>query len=149
MINDLSSGEKYEATITDHDAGQRAVLRKHKINSTLAYKEVRPGIDAVSKRLREGSIDEPEKVRIAYFNDALVARDPFLAETGAPTRTVEEFESYSYEIAKEGRAEKEEPRKMWDDGMDATRYAVVHVDDVASLRFKCHGGRARSARRVA
>jgi PBSX family phage terminase large subunit len=149
LIVQLSAGEKYEATITDHDAGQRQVLHKYKIRTRLAYKEVRPGIDAVSMRLREGSPEKPRIVRIAYFNDALVARDPFLAETGAPTRTVEEFESYSYEIAKEGRAEKEEPRKMWDDGMDATRYAVVHVDDVASLRFKCHGGRARSARRVA
>jgi hypothetical protein len=146
LIVQLSAGEKYEATITDHDAGQRQVLHKYKIRTRLAYKEVRPGIDAVSMRLREGS---PEKPRIVFFDDALVARDPFLAESGAPTRTIEEFPSYSYEVAKEGRPDKEEPKKMWDDGSDCTRYGVAFVDDVASMRLKCHGGRVGFGKRVA
>jgi phage terminase large subunit len=137
QIKRLSDGERFEQTITDHDAGQRAQLRTAGIPSILAYKEVLPGIDAVRLRLQEK--------RIFFFRDATVELDPALKEKAHPQRTVEEFDSYSFEDAKEGKATKEEPKKVMDDGMDCLRYAVAYVDDLARRRFKVRGGRVRGA----
>ena len=149
QINRLSGDERYEVTLADHDAEDRATLHKNGIKTQRAFKVVRLGIDAVTLRIQED--------RIFYFRDeeldgvryGRVERDPLLAEQGRPTSTVEEYDSYSYPPAKEGSAGKEDPVKEMDDGMDCTRYAVAHVDNISRKRFNVRGGRVSTGRALA
>jgi PBSX family phage terminase large subunit len=144
-INRLSEGESFEAHPADHDAEGRAALHKAGIRTQLAFKDVRAGIDAVTMRLRDR--------RIFFFRDeeldgvkyGRIERDLALREASLPTSTIEEFDSYVYQPTKDGRPGKEEPVKELDDGMDAMRYAVAHVDDIARKRFKLRGGRVGKA----
>jgi len=51
-----------------------------------------------------------------------------LYERKRPTSTLAEFDSYVYPPGRDGKAEKEEPVKECDDGMDAMRYAAMWMD---------------------
>jgi phage terminase large subunit len=149
QINQLSGDEKYEVTLADHDAEDRATLHRQGIRTQAAWKQVRPGIDAVTARLREG--------RLLFFRDAevdgvrygRVERDPVLSEAGRPTSDVEEFDTYAYAAARDGQLGKEEPVKEFDDGLDTVRYGIAWVDDVSRRRFKVRGGRVGAGARLA
>jgi len=52
-----------------------------------------------------------------------------LASAGRPTCTEEEFPGYVWQMGN-GRRTGEEPVKHDDDGVDATRYLVAHVDRI-------------------
>jgi PBSX family phage terminase large subunit len=119
------------AILCDHDAEDRATLERHLGMRTLpAYKAVSPGIQAVEGRLRDH--------RLFYLRDSLVRRDPALVEKKKPTCTEEEFDSYIWNLAG-GRRKGEEPVKENDDGMDASRYCVAHVDSIAKRPQKAAG----------
>ena len=49
LITKLSHGEKIEATITDHDAEDRATLERYGIYSIPAFKDVSPEFRRCSK----------------------------------------------------------------------------------------------------
>lgn len=124
-INRLSEGEKYETTIADHDAEDRATLAKAGIDTTPAHKDVSPGLQAVANRLRPAGDGRP---RLFIMRDALVERDQVLSEAKKPCCTAEEWDGYVWQKAPDGRPIKEEPVKVDDHGMDTTRYMVAHLD---------------------
>jgi phage terminase large subunit len=117
--------------VADHDAEDRATLADNGIYTTRAKKDIRPGIDAVIERLKKAGDGRP---RIFFMEGALAERDPDLDEEKKPTCTTDEFDSYSWPVAKDGRPEKEVPVDVDNHGMDATRYAVMHINEMTRYR---------------
>lgn len=124
-IVNRSQGERIRETVTDHDAEDRATLLRAGVESVNAKKEIRPGLDAVSGRLR---ISPDGRPRIFLLRSALVDRDSLLAERKAPLCTADEFDCYMWRKGRDGAPVKEEPEKVNDHGMDAMRYMVMHLD---------------------
>lgn len=111
---------KPRAIICDHDAEDRATLtRELGLPTTAARKTVSDGIQAVMARLRPAGDGKP---RLFLVQDALVERDRSLAESGRPTCTEEEIGGYVWNTTKDA------PVKEQDDGCDALRYLVAHLD---------------------
>lgn len=127
----LSAGERFEATVADHDAEDRATAERHGLSTIPAHKAITPGIQAVSSRFNKAGDDKP---RIFIFRDALVERDEDLAASKRPACTADEIDGYSYPKGQDGKPIKEEPLKVDDHGCDAMRYGVAYVDEI--------GGRA-------
>lgn len=125
QINALGVGETITATISDHDAEDRATLKENGIASIAAKKDIRPGIDAVIERLK---VQADGKPRLFVVEDALVERDLSLREQGLPTSTLEEFGSYSWPESKPDRNDKEVPLDAYNHGMDSMRYMVMQLD---------------------
>lgn len=125
----LTQGDpKPRAIICDHDAEDRATLeRKLGMGTIAAYKAVRPGIQAVSERLR---VAGDGKTRIFFLRDSLPYRDQALDEKRKPASTEEEFDGYIWDLSNK-RHKGEEPVKEDDHGLDATRYLVAFVDRIA------------------
>lgn len=112
----------------DHDAEDRATLERHTgRGTTLAHKDVSPGIQAVQQRLKKAGDGKP---RIFLLRDSVVERDPSLIEKKKPCCTAEEFDGYIWEKEKDGKTNKEEPVKVDDHGMDTLRYMVAKFDSV-------------------
>lgn len=120
-INELSKGEKIDATICDHDAEDRATLAENGIPTQAADKAVSRGVQAVQERLKRAGDNRP---RIFYLRDSLVEVDQSLVEAKKPTCTEQEFDGYIWA----NKQTKEEPLKKDDHGMDMTRYAVMYAD---------------------
>jgi hypothetical protein len=121
------------AVICDHDAEDRATLERHLGMSTSpAVKMVTPGIEAVQARLGRAADAERGLAalppRLFILRDALVERDPELAEAGKPTSTIQEVTGYVWAPDVNGKPAKEEPKKENDHGMDALRYMVAERD---------------------
>lgn len=125
QINTLSSGEKYEATIADHDAEDRATLERHGIPTLPAFKSITVGIDATAGRIRKAGDGKP---RLFLMRGVTVEQDERLVESKLPTATEHEIGDYAYPKGVDGKPVKEDPVKVNDHGMDAMRYGVAHVD---------------------
>ncbi|MGD2042035.1 MAG: phage terminase large subunit [Acidimicrobiia bacterium] len=109
-----------QAVICDHDAEGRATLTKELGLPTVpAKKAVKDGIQAVQRRLRKQGDGRP---RLFVLRDSTVRRDQELVDAHKPTSTVEEIPGYVWDAAKEA------PVKEEDDGCDAMRYLVAHLD---------------------
>jgi phage terminase large subunit len=130
LIKGLSEGERFDYTIADHDAEDRATLSENGIPVIAAIKDLSPGLQAVEERLKVQGDGRP---RLFVFNDALVERDEELAEAKRPTCTAGEFECYVWEKGIDGRPTKERPVKEHDHGMDALRYVAMFEDRHAKL----------------
>ena len=128
-ITRLSAGESIEATVADHDAEDRATMARHGIVTVAARKAVSQGIQAVQARLRKAGDGRP---RLYLMRNALLERDESLVSAHRPVCTAEEFESYSWPKGADGRAVKEEPVKSDDHGLDALRYAVMHLESAVA-----------------
>jgi PBSX family phage terminase large subunit len=124
-INELSRGETYEATVTDHDAEDRATLAAAGIQSVAANKDHRTGRDAVHARLAKQGDGRP---RLYLLDGCSVETDAELYTAKRPTSTLAEFDCHAYPPGQDGKAAKEEPVKQFDDGLDALRYAVMYYD---------------------
>lgn len=146
QIQRHSAEERYEATIADHDAEDRATLAECGIETIPAYKAVKRGIEKVQERFAPSGDGKP---RLFYLKDSLIERDPLLVEARKPTCTEEEIEAYVWAKAGEGRAEKEEPVKVDDHGMDATRYGVAYADGLAGASWSEEELQEAFARRTA
>jgi hypothetical protein len=109
----LSHGERIEWTVADHDAEDRATLDACGIPTLPAHKAVKPGIEAVQKRLRKADDGKP---RLFMLKGCTVSRDPRLVEAKKPASTAEEIGAYIWAPALSNRAPKEEPRKVDDHG---------------------------------
>lgn len=133
QIKAFSNGERIEATIADHDAEDRATLKRLGIRTEPAFKSVSRGIQATQKRLRKAGDRKP---RIFILRDTLIERDEGLAEDKRPLCTEQEIDGYVWQRSSEGKANKEEPVKMDDHGMDAMRYAVAYVDQLRKEKKK-------------
>lgn len=103
-------------TVADHDAQDAAEIRQYGIYTIPAKKDVPMGIQKVIKRLQ---VQLDRKPRLFVFKNCL--------------NTIKEFQLYEWEEKREGKAEKEEPRKQHDHCMDVIRYIVNYVD--ASTRW--------------
>ena len=121
----LSQGETYLATVTDHDAEDRATLAAAGITTVAANKDHRTGRDAVHARL---AVQGDSRPRVFLVAGATVEVDAELYAAKRPTSTVAEFDCYTYPPGQDGKAAKEEPVKQFDDGLDAMRYAVMYFD---------------------
>jgi PBSX family phage terminase large subunit len=107
------------AIYADHDAEGREVFTKYTgLYTTPAHKAVAEGIQAMAVRLRPAGDGKP---RLMYFEDCLVERDQELANAKKPTCTIEEFDSYVWDM-RVGQKKGDVPVKEFDHGMDSDRY---------------------------
>jgi hypothetical protein len=121
----LSQGERYEVTICDHDAEDRATLQQAGIQNIAAIKDVSRGIQAVQARL---ACNVNERPRLYLLKGALVEPDTSLVTAHKPFCSEQEFSVYAWQKMADGKPDKEEPLKVHDHGMDAVRYAVMYLD---------------------
>jgi phage terminase large subunit len=114
------------AIICDHNAEDRATLERHLgLHTIRATKDVSPGIQATSSRMRDAGDGKP---RIMIMRDSLCHfKDPDLVEAKLPTCVEEEPESYIWDT-RQGKKKGEDPVKEMDDGMDALRYLIAYFD---------------------
>lgn len=124
----LSAGERIECTVADHDAEDRATLAAGGIETLTAFKSISPGIQAVQRRLQRAASHPP---RLFILRDSLTERDESLADSAKPICTEQEFDGYVWPKSQDGRPIKEDPVKVNDHGMDAMRYLVAYVDNIA------------------
>ena len=124
-INRLTGSENIRATICDHDAEDRATLERYGIPTIPAKKDVKMGIQAVQTRLRKAGDGRP---RLYVFSDCLVEPDKKLLEAKQPTCLIEEMEEYVWELARDGVADKETPRKIYDHSEDCLRYLCLYLE---------------------
>jgi PBSX family phage terminase large subunit len=136
-IKQFSEGDgEIEATVSDHDAEDRATLDAEGVDTTPAHKDILPGIEAVYNRLRPSLHgDGTVRPRLYFLRDALVEKDEDLIDEGLPFSTVQEFDGYTYAKPKEGKAPKEEPIDKDNHGMDTIRYIVSYVDDLGGTQI--------------
>lgn len=118
--------------ICDHDAQGRAVLeRELGMSTTAAKKTVADGIQAVKRRMAIS--EEDGKPRIFFCAEALIEKDPLLADAKKPTCALEEVVGYIWDrgtakAQNDGKPPKEEPVKENDHAMDALRYMIAERD---------------------
>ena len=111
------------ALICDWDAEGRATLERHMgIDSEPASKAILDGIERVKVRLRS---DDNGKSGAYFLRDSLIDWDPELQDSGQPTCTADEFESYEWDDKKK----KDTPIDKYNHGMDCIRYLFAHVGD--------------------
>jgi hypothetical protein len=148
-----SRGERYTATITDHDAEDRATLASSTIvddpelvrrlvaagfvkdgsgrvtlpgiGSIAANKPVTVGIEKVQERLK---VQGDKKPRFYVLEDSLIEADERLREAKKPYKTEDEFPVYAYPEGVDGKPIKEEPLKVYDHAMDGCRYGAMYLD---------------------
>lgn len=120
QIKELTGKEKIITTVCDHDAEDRQTLAENGIPNIAAKKDVLQGIGKVQDRLEKQADDRP---RLFFFKDSLVEIDYSLKSDHKPYSIEQEFDSYIW-----ANTAKEQPVKLYDDGMDMTRYAVMYLD---------------------
>lgn len=125
-IKQLSEGERIEATVADSAAAEdRATLAECGIATLPSDKPIALGIQAVATRLAKAADGRP---RLFLLRGALVERDETLAEQRKPLCCAEEFDSYVWPKAADGRPIKETPVDLHNHSLDALRYLVMHLD---------------------
>lgn len=148
-IHDWTGSEKIAMTITDHDLEGRDDLDTHLGHSakdcksagvagarqwtTAAVKDVQPGIERVSQRLKIAGDGSP---RLFVFKNSLVDRDPLLVEAKAPASLEEEFPRYVWRKARTqsaGEVMLEEPVKLMDDALDACFVSGTLIETARGL----------------
>lgn len=113
--------------LCDHDSEDRATLTRYLgMTNHPADKRVKPGLEAVESRWRDG--------RLFLLRDALVEKDAKAEEAHLPLCTEDEIPGYVWDENKEA------PVKEDDDGCDTTRYAVQHFDGKRKLIRRDRGG---------
>jgi phage terminase large subunit len=94
------------------------------METTPAFKEVIPGIQAVSARLQKAGDGKP---RLFILRDSLVQEDERLQDLRKPASTAAEFEGYIWDQTA-GKKRGEKPIETDNHGMDALRYMVYWRD---------------------
>jgi len=118
---------RFEASVSDHDAEDRATLHENGIKTINADKRISVGIEMVQERLKVQPDGLP---RLFLLRDSLIEEDASLRddETRRPNCTEQEFPGYVWPTTKAGRAADERPIKADDHGVDAMRYMVMYFD---------------------
>lgn len=124
IIKQYSYNERYESTIADHDAEDRATLEREGIDTIAAFKPIIPGIQAVQARLRKEPETDP---KLYFFNELPVYEDNELKNKKRVWCIQQEIESYVYKNTSSTNI-KEEPLKENDHAMDCLRYGVAYFD---------------------
>lgn len=143
QIKQLSAGESFVFSVTDHDAEDRATLEENGIPTLAALKDISPGIQAVQERLK---VQADGKPRLYFLEDSLVEADRNLYREypgdTQPVCTEQEFGSYVWPEGIDGKSNKEVPVDAYNHGMDCVRYMVRAVEhhqppgDIVVLRRK-------------
>ena len=124
-ITRLSGNERYEFTVSDHDAEDRATLERYGIKTVAAKKDVSVGIQAVQQRMKIAGDGKP---RLMVMRGALVEMDKDLEEAKQPLCITDEFEMYAWPKGADGKPNKEAPVKMFDHSLDTCRYFCLALD---------------------
>jgi PBSX family phage terminase large subunit len=132
QIKKLSEGERYESTIADHDAEDRATLLENGIPTVAAKKAITVGREAIEERLKDAG---DGKRRLYVFRDSLVERDEALFEGGLPCSFADEIDLYSWPKGADGKAIKEVPVDKDNHSMDAMRYAAMSLSSAGIWGF--------------
>lgn len=119
LIKRVSLGQpRPQKIVVDHQKQERVLFEQEMgMRTTLAHKDVLPGIHAVQQRFKDR--------RIFYMRGALVERDIRLRDLKLPGATVEEIPGYVW-LDKD--REHEGPTKKNDHGRDAERYLIAELD---------------------
>jgi phage terminase large subunit len=128
-IKRLSSGERFDFTVSDHDAEDRATLHENGIQTVAAKKDISVGIQAVQERLK---IQADGRPRLYVFEGALVEADTALYKDdpgdSGPVCTEQEFTNYIWTKTADGKPDKEVPQDLFNHGMDMMRYIVMALE---------------------
>ena len=89
---------------------------------------IKAGIESIKQRL---TVQSDGRARIYFGADALLERDPVLAEEHLPTSTIEELAVYQYQEGRDGKPTREEPLDKDNHGCDAKRYVTRYLDGAA------------------
>lgn len=111
-----SQGQNIYAYYSDHDAQQRAMLRKRGIYTQLAVKDVRPGIEYVGELMAKG--------QFKIMAGSLIQVDETLKERQLPISLSEELPDYTWNVNAGSPNAREAPEKENDHAADAMRYAL-------------------------
>lgn len=115
-----------DAVICDHDLEDRRTFEKHTgIGTVAAVKHVDVGIDLHKARLKVD--DRTGMAQFYLMADCLVETDQHAKENLLPLCTEDEYASYVWKVATDGRT-KPEPVKIDDDGVDTDRYMTMFKD---------------------
>lgn len=90
------------------------IKRELHVNTVKAKKDIALGISLVKQRLKDR--------KIFFSKNSLITTDPKLVKKSDPTRTVDEFLSYSW-----SKNKPDVPQDQYNHGMDAMRYMVMWV----------------------
>lgn len=126
QVNELSGVERFEASVADHDAEDRATLDENGIPTYPATKALLPGINAVTERLKVQGNGKP---RLFLHRGLLVERDETLAAQRRPVSVEQEFDVYAWPKAVDGKPVKDKPVDKDNHGLDALRYLVMWADE--------------------
>lgn len=118
-IKRVTNGQpRPQKIVVDHQRQEREIFeREMRMRTTLAKKDVLPGINAFQQRLKAR--------RLFFMRDSLVERDEKLMLLKEPYTTEQELPGYVW-LDKD--APKEGPVKRRDHGCDAGRYLVAELD---------------------
>lgn len=129
--------EQVHIAICDHDAEDRATLEAEGIATIPADKRIKVGIEAVQHRLKKADDGKP---RLFILRDASIAMDRDLMDAKRPFSTEQEFDSYIW-LNKDN---KDVPIDRDNHGLDALRYAVMHLDAPGAFGFDALSGSAQT-----
>ena len=135
QIRYYSRAEHIYDTVCDHDSENRMSLEEEGIFTTLAYKEIEPGLQAVIERIR---IQGDGRPRLFILRDSRVELDTVLIDRAVPACTSEEFDGYIMKPVKDDKKLSEVPQDKDNHGMDAMRYAVCYQDGLLGTRFNTY-----------
>ena len=110
-------------TICDWDAEDRATLDERGVYTSLANKEIGPGVQTVWTHF--------ENNLIHIFSNSLLYEDDVLTNKNLPTNTEQELPNYRWPVLKAGNTDKnpkEVPVDKDNHGMDSMRYVIHSVD---------------------
>lgn len=132
-ILELTSGERPEVIVCDHDSEDRATLERHlKMPTVAARKGVSRGIQLVQARIRAAGDGRP---RLFAVDGAVQGRDLVAEQLGVPRGLAGEVNGYVWQTVRGSDGiPKEVPMKEADHSMDAARYAVAYLDWHAPAR---------------
>lgn len=121
-------------SVSDHDAGDRAVLELEDVYTDRANKDVSSGIQTVYRMMvpfqrADGGLDS----RLLICPDSLTELDEALSRDNKPTCTADEVPGYRYVPVRDSTitgTPREEPFKDDDHGLDAMRYLFHTIAEV-------------------
>lgn len=124
--------EPIVTSFADWAAGDRALLESAGIPTRPAIKDIIPGIQTVLQALSQDEIH--------ILATSLLELDESLLRAKRPTRTAEEFPSYSWAKTPASKNVKELPSDANNHGMDALRYLFHTLTTTSSINTQIHYG---------